>query len=299
MRRRRRNSRTLVLVFVASWLAVVSTAHDAWARHKKSNQNDQINQTAMEIFPIQRGYDGAQFIVTKAGYLVSLPGLGIAPDATQIAAYRDEQNNIWYIDRNGAPVKLTDQQVQWGIAQINQQAQARGMMPAQPIQEQQQAAPNVVVVQQPTESSGGGGSGIGTGIMAAGGAMAGAALSNAMYHNNYNGIPYGTPVYHGNGGRCYYNGANGSRNYINNSNNKYVNQFNHQSNWQHTQRNNPSQIGHGNHAAQLPTNGGFSGRSRGHNLRSGGSLNHVRSGGSRARASAGRSRGGGGGGRRR
>jgi hypothetical protein len=265
-----RGSKVFILSAITACL-VATTAQDASARHHKNAEKDSTppdSQVSMEIFPIQRGYDGAQFIVTKAGYTVSIPGLGVAPDATQIAAYKDEQNNIWYIDRNGVPVKLTNEQVQWGMAQINQQAQARAMAAGeQPITQSAPAAAapstTVVVQQQPAQTSSGTVSTLATGLAAAGGAMAGAALSNSLYHNNYYGIPYGVPVYH-HGGKYYYNGSNGNKVYINNSSNNksinQINQWNHQTNWQNTQHNNhPTQLpagkpsgGHANYPTQLP-----------------------------------------------
>jgi len=263
-------SKAFLLSAMTACLLATTSAPDASARHKKSDKNTvpPDSQVSMEIFPIQRGYDGAQFIVTKAGYTVSIPGLGVAPDATQVTAYRDENNNIWYIDRNGTPVKLTDQQVQWGVAQINQQAQARaaaagqqqayaGQQPMYQGQQQylgtQAPPPSTVVVQQQQPSSSSGvASGLVTGLAAAGGAMAGAALSTSLYHNNYGGIPYGVPVYHGGGGRYYYNGSNGNKVYVNNSNNNksinQINQWNHQGNWQNTQ--------HNYQATQRPANSG-------------------------------------------
>lgn len=223
-------------------------------KHKTDYYNNSAiyNQTSMEIFPIRRGYDGAQFIITKEGYWVSIPGLGVSPDATELAAYRDAQNNYWYVDRNNNHIRLTPQEVEWGMAQINQQAQARAMSGQPPIQHdysasnsmfasgqlQQQQLP-VVNVQQPIiqtqQSSSGTGGAIAAGLAAAGGAFAGAALGGMMYNNNYGGIPYGVPMYH-DGRRYYYNGANNRRIYVNNSNNKYINQWNHQSNWKNSSR---------------------------------------------------------------
>jgi hypothetical protein len=248
-------------LFTGSIVVLTATNECAARHHKKSDTNTSDSPVTMQVFPIERGYDGAQFIVTPKGYTVSLPGLGVAPDATQLAAYRDAENNYWYIDRTGNAVKLTTDQMQWIMAQINQQAQAQGMM--QPNAESaatQQPAQNVVVVQQPASQSSSGGSPLVTGLAAAGGAMAGAALGTAMYHNNYNGIPYGVPVYH-HGGRYYYNGANGNKVYVNKS--TYVNQWNHQNNWQNMQHNHPTQLpanrpnsgNHHNTAAQFPSGG--------------------------------------------
>jgi len=240
--------KTFIFTLTTAFLITATVSNEASARrHKKDNNSESNNsQISMEFFPIKRGYDGAQFVVTKEGYLVSLPGLGVAPDATQIAAYRDAQNNIWYIDYKGTAIKLTAEQIQWGMAQIDQQAQARAAASGQPIGQSNEAtAPNstyvsgqqptqTVIVQQPAnQGSSSGGSALATGLAAAGGAAAGAALSGVMYNNNYRGIPYGTPVYH-NGGRSYYNGAGGNKVYVNNSGNKYINQWNHQTNWQNT-----------------------------------------------------------------
>jgi hypothetical protein len=312
MKLKSRRSRAFILSTITASLVATTAAHDASARHhKKSDKsNPADSQVSMEIFPIQRGYDGAQFIVTKAGYFVSIPGLGVAPDATQVAAYKDEQNNIWYIDRNGVPVKLTEAQVQWGAAQINQQAQARAMAAGQEPMQQSEPVPsstNVVVEQQPAQSSSGVG-GLATGLAAAGGAMAGAALSNSLYRNNYGGIPYGVPVYH-NGGRYYYNGSNGNRVYINNSSNNksinQINQWNRQTNWQNIQHNNhPTQLpvrqpsgGHANLPTQLPAHNGVN---HARTSAGGHGVSHLSSAGGRARAHAGGfSRGGGRGGRRR
>src|SRR5277367_753161 len=70
------------------------------------------NQTAMIFYPVELGPDGRQYITTKAGYKVTVPGLGIAPNAGQIAVYRDPQNNFWYVDKNGSPTPVSPQQMQ-------------------------------------------------------------------------------------------------------------------------------------------------------------------------------------------
>jgi len=250
--------KTFALALVTTSIVVAAAANECSARHhQNSDTNIGDSPVTMQVFPIKRGYDGAQFIVTPAGYTVSLPGLGVAPDATQLAAYKDAQNNYWYIDRTGNAVKLTTDQINWIMAQINQQAQARGMMPpnTEPVATPQ-PAPNVVVVQPPASQSSSGGSALVNGLAAAGGAMAGAALGTALYHNTYNGIPYGVPIFH-HGGKYYYNGSNGNKVYVNKS--TYVNQWNHQNNWQSTQHNHSTQPpanrpSHGNHPTQLPAN---------------------------------------------
>ena len=198
------------------------------------------DQISMCIYPILKDNDGKQYIVTRAGYKVHVPGLGISPQATAIALYGDGAGNFWYVDKKGRTQKMTDKQVQWGLAQFNQQAvmaqqqggmpQQQGGMPQQQVMQQAPQAgyvqeqgpsdqqPQVVVVQGAAPaaqgSSSGGASALATGLAAAGGAMAGTALTNSLYnHGNYYGVPYGQPVYNA-GGRYYCNGANGSRAYI-------------------------------------------------------------------------------------
>ncbi len=243
-------SGTAFLTMLACLASVILSGNDIAFARKKSKKNavPDSSQVSMCMYPVVKGPDGKQNIITKAGYEVHIPGLGIAPDANQIALYGDGQKNFWYVDKDGRSVKMTDQQVEWGLAQINQQAQARQsammhgqatishagatpppiMVPSTPQTAYvQQPAPTVVVQNAaPASQSSAVGSAAVTGLAAAGGAMAGAAISNSLYRNNYYGVPYGAPVYH-HGGKYYYNGANGKKVYVA-PNAHYTNQWNQQ-----------------------------------------------------------------------
>jgi hypothetical protein len=166
------------------------------------------NQVSMSIFPVIRDQAGQQAIITKAGYKVLVPGLGIAPDATGIAVYQDKQNHFWYVDKNGATVPVSEQQLQWTYAQIKEQEVQRGMgtkNPTTTIVQNSQPASNGSAMASTAAVSG---------LASMGGAMAGTAMAssitNAMYNSNYHGIPYGTPCYN-EAGRAYYRGATGER----------------------------------------------------------------------------------------
>jgi hypothetical protein len=263
MLKRRNNSIANFRIAICLVAAVVSLlAQSALASiRSKAKPTPAASQSSMCILPIIKGADGQQYIVTRAGYQVNIPGLGVAADAKQIELYADGKKHFWYVDRNGRSVKMSDQQVEWGLSQVNLQAQAAQKQAMQiPLSGQasiDQAgaalqsnpsqipysvpnAPTTVVVQPTTvvqtqpqgQSSTAGNSSLVNGLVAAGGAAAGAAagaaLSNSLYRNNYYGVPYGTPIHHG-GNKYYYNGANGHRVYIA-PNTHYTNQ------WQHEQQ---------------------------------------------------------------
>jgi hypothetical protein len=239
----------VLLIAVLLGLAILVNA-PAIARKKSPKEAiPDSSPVSMCMFPVVIGSDGRQNIITRAGYQVNIPGLGIAPDAKQIALYSDGQNHFWYVDKSGHSIKMTDQQVEWGMAQINQQAAAAqqnsaalqgqqtvvqphgGVAPnsVAPVYVQQPAPTVVVQNSSPAPSSSAAGSALVTGVAAAGGAMAGAALTNSLYRNNYYGVPYGTPVYH-QGGHYYYHGANGAKVYVA-PNSHYTNQWNQQKNY--------------------------------------------------------------------
>ncbi len=95
------------------------------AQAQQSTQPAQVSPITMTLYPVQRGTDGKQYITTKAGYKVVIPGLGIAPNAQQVAAFRDAANNYWYINAKNQPTKLTAEQLQWTVDQMNLQAEAQ------------------------------------------------------------------------------------------------------------------------------------------------------------------------------
>jgi len=193
------------------------------------------NQTAMIFYPVELGPDGKQYITTKAGYKVSVPGLGIAPNAGQIAVYRDPQNNFWYVDKNGNPTPVSPQQMQSVMSQMQTQSMQRGQvqygqypqrMPPQNMYGQAAApaaaaAPVAAAPSQPQQSSNNnnGSSALMTGLAAAGGAAMGSMVTNSMYNNNnsqygYGGVPYGAPVYKQPDGQYYYANQAGKPVYV-------------------------------------------------------------------------------------
>lgn len=195
----------------------------------------QDNQVTMSIFPVQRGADGQQYIITRAGYNVNVPGLGIAPNATEISVYHDAKDDYWYVDRNGAIQPVSHQQLQWTMNQIMQQQQARMAQSGMPMQsgyanQSQPASSQPIVIQNQQPASGSSGSSAAvTGLAAAGGAMAGAAIGNSMYNNNSSwGVPYGAPISN-QGGHYYYQGANNAVNEFKPpANNPYYSQYSQQ-----------------------------------------------------------------------
>jgi hypothetical protein len=73
---------------------------------------------------------------------------------------------------------------------------------------------------------------MGTGLAAAGGAMAGSMIGAAINEgNHYYGIPYGQPSYRGEGNHPYYMN-NGNKVYVNNQHTEPINQqWQHQGEW--------------------------------------------------------------------
>jgi len=205
----------------------------------------EINGVTMTIFPVQRGTDGQQFITTKAGFKITVPGLGIAPDANEIAVYRNVQNKFWYINKAGVTQAVTDAQLQWTKAQINQQQAMRtiqnqenaaALQPPTLAQQFAQQPQTVIVNNNNNQPSSGGSNAAITGLAAATGAMAGAAIGSSMYDGDYHGIPYGAACYT-NAGHSYYNTANGAHEISQHTDNPYVNQWNRQQDYDNNSQN--------------------------------------------------------------
>lgn len=214
---------------------------------------------SMCLYPVERGADGQQYIVTKAGYKVTVPGLGIAPDAHEIAVYRDTQNNFWYVDKNGVTQPVSHDQLQWTMAQISHQQamhniemqhsppamapganlsvqgmvpQSAGMQPGQVATGQGQTV--IINNQQPSGS--GGNAALATGLAAGSAAMMGSMMGTAM-SESYHGVPYGVPLYNS-GGKYYYNGANGAQHEVPyHTDNPYMNQWSRQQCYQNNSQN--------------------------------------------------------------
>src|SRR5271170_2796534 len=98
---RRKCSRMLVLLGLI--LPVIMPNQQVLAKSHK-NQIPNSSQVSMCIYPVVKGADGKQYIVTKSGVQVHVPGLGIAPDAKQIELYSDAHKNFWYVNKKGQTV---------------------------------------------------------------------------------------------------------------------------------------------------------------------------------------------------
>jgi len=170
---------------------------------QSSNQSG-ASGISMIMYPVQRGSDGLQYLITPAGHRVHIPGLGIAPDAAQVSVYRDQSNQFWYINLNGQVTAVTPQQLEWASAQIKAQS---GAPPALPSQSSVPGA-NMMAPQSGTP-----------------GQMPGSAgpssspdnsyySSNQAYSGGFNGIPYGTPINMEGSGQYSYTGPNGDRQYV-------------------------------------------------------------------------------------
>jgi len=181
-----------------------------------------VGQTSMTLYQVVTDNSGQQYIVTKAGPKLPLPGAGLPPGTQQVAIYRDQANNYWYTDRNGRPVEISAQQLQ---SYLNKLYASQG-----------QGSNNNNNSSNSSNSSSGRGLGaLGTGLAAAGGAAAGAAITNSYYNNNdyYHGVPYGVPIYRAANNQPYYVNTGGNQVYVNNSvhNSSVMNQWNQQGNW--------------------------------------------------------------------
>src|SRR5581483_1192238 len=87
------------------------------------SQGQPNSNISMTLYQVTRGQDGKQYVVAKNGQPVFVPGLNIAPNATQIQVYRDGNNNFWYVDQNNRPTQVTHQQLQWVESQMGMNPQ--------------------------------------------------------------------------------------------------------------------------------------------------------------------------------
>lgn len=248
--------------FLLAVLPIAFFTSSTFSLAQMPSQTGGPEQMAMIMYPVEMGADGKQYITTKAGYKINVPGLGIAPNASAIAVYKDPGNNYWYIDKSGNPTPVSGEQMQSVMNQMQAQAMQRGRVQAGQYPQGmpgQQGMPNpnmygqnpyaqnvapgaypqtgtpqqsVVINEQPpsnsnaSNSSSGnsssGSSAMGTGLAAAGGAAVGALMSNAIYNNN------NEPYYGGYGGVPYgapvYRGAAAGQYYYKhpNGNNVYI-----------------------------------------------------------------------------
>ncbi|MBY0547434.1 MAG: hypothetical protein K2W95_09095 [Candidatus Obscuribacterales bacterium] len=134
---------------------------------------------SMTIYPVVRKADGKQYLITPSGKEVTIPGLGIAPNATQVAVYHDMNRNFWYNDTSGRPVAVTPAQLEAAQAQMNAPSGVAGGMPPQ--------------MMPPAQSY---------------------YSSTPSYAGGYNGIPYGTPVNMEGPGQYSYMAPGGNKQFV-------------------------------------------------------------------------------------
>lgn len=207
-------------------------------------------QVTMMLFRVVKSGD-QQCLLTPAGKLLPVPGNNIPADITTVPIYRDAANNYWYTNRQGQPVAISPDKVNWAVRYLESQPGPNmGMMPQQGMGYQPPVQQTTIIQQPPQQqsssnsssnSSGSGSSALGTGLAAAGGAMMGSMIGDAMYHpyssgygygSSYYGMPYGTPMYR-EGSNVYYYNNSGNKTYVDatKENQAMVNQWNHQGNW--------------------------------------------------------------------
>ncbi|MBZ0184677.1 MAG: hypothetical protein K8F91_00395 [Candidatus Obscuribacterales bacterium] len=133
----------------------------------------------MTIYPVVREADGNQYLITPSGKQVTVPGLGIAGNATQVSVYRDQSNHFWYTDMNGKQVAVTPEQLEAAQAQINAQSGGGAMQPQ---------------MMPPTQSY---------------------YSSTPSYAVGFNGIPYGTPIRMEAPGQYSYMAPGGNKQFVN------------------------------------------------------------------------------------
>lgn len=167
--------RSLSLALLVCVTALAFPHLDADAQAGSAAGNPGISMT---IYPVVRKADGKQYLITPSGKEVTIPGLGIAPDATQVSVYHDMNRNFWYNDTSGRPVAVTPAQLEAAQAQMNAPAGAGGMP--------QQMMP-------PTQSY---------------------YNSTPSYAGGYNGIPYGTPVNMEGAGQYSYMAPDGNKQFV-------------------------------------------------------------------------------------
>ncbi len=133
---------------------------------------------SMTIYPVVRQPDGNQYLITPSGKQVTVPGLVIAPNATQVSVYHDLANRYWYTAMNGQQVPVTPEQLEAAISQINAQSGGGGMPPQ---------------MMPPAQSF---------------------YNSTPAYAAGFNGIPYGTPINMEGAGQYSYMAPGGNKQFV-------------------------------------------------------------------------------------
>lgn len=199
-----------------------------------SQPNRQLNNNtsiSMIMYPVEKDSDGVQYLITPTGNRVHIPGLGIAPNATQVQVFRDQSEHFWYTNTKGQPTAVTEEQLDWARQQINRQSGVPSAMANQNSgQGYDQGNP-------PAQLTGN---------------VQGSYYSrNQQFSGGYNGMPYGTPINMGGQGKYYYDDPNGDRQYVSPQNNAQMNNWQKQVPWDHRMGNGPFPVIRGNRADRL------------------------------------------------
>lgn len=185
--------------------------------------------------------NGKKYLETQTGEMLPISGKNLDKNAQMVAIYRDQNANYWFINKNGQPTSIPAEKVQWAINSISEQRYAKESTypgatayqggayppgtypPGYPVQQ-------TTVVQEPSNNSGS--SALGVGVAAAAGGMVGGLVGGAIDGNHYYGVPYGTPIYRGEGAHGYYYNNSGNKVYVNNEHvDPVVHQWNQQGAW--------------------------------------------------------------------
>ncbi len=167
--------RSLCISLMVSITSLSFLHPDAKAQSSPATGNPGISMT---IYPVVREADGNQYLITPFGKKVTIPGLGISPNATQVSVYRDLSNHFWYSNMNGQQIAVTPEQLNAAQAQINSQSGPGGMPPQM----------------MPTAQS--------------------FYNSSPSYAGGYNGIPYGMPMTMEGPGQYSYMAPGGNKQFV-------------------------------------------------------------------------------------
>ncbi|MBC7998068.1 MAG: hypothetical protein IAF58_09010 [Leptolyngbya sp.] len=167
--------RTLSIAFFVLMATSGLLNVDAMAQTENAPGNGTISMT---LYPVVRELDGNQYLITPSGKKVTVPGLVIAPNATQVPVYRDPANHFWYTAMNGQQIAVTPQQLEAVQSQINAQSGGGGMPPQ---------------TMAPAQSF---------------------YTSTPAYAGGFNGVPYGTPMNIESPGKFSYSSPDGSKQFV-------------------------------------------------------------------------------------
>ncbi len=74
-------------------------------------------QVSMTVYEVRPGQNGHNYVVAPTGHLIPLPGSGPQKNAQQLAVFRDQLGNYWYIDRNNNHVRINAADIEYFVSQ--------------------------------------------------------------------------------------------------------------------------------------------------------------------------------------